>query len=62
MLQEDPELKANRIPKYFIKISNAYYMSAYRYYNQEITKSGIVNNGKNLKKSLNEAEASVKEK
>lgn len=33
---EDPELK--RVPKYFFKISNSYFMSTYKYYHQSFAK------------------------
>ena len=29
---DDPELRLDRVPRYFYKISNAYFMSVYRYY------------------------------
>jgi|LauGreDrversion4_2_1035121.scaffolds.fasta_scaffold133729_3 hypothetical protein len=35
MIEEESE---NKVPRYFVKISNAYFMSAVKYYNQEYAK------------------------
>ena len=52
---EDPELRLERVPRYFLKISNSYFMSAYRYYNQDLLKGKLIESKTpNKKASLKE--------
>lgn len=45
---DDPELRLDRIPRYFFKISNSYFMSAYKYYHQDIIKGNHHNHQNDL--------------